>query len=236
MCPPGLAFVSVSERALGAASAHPPPRFYLDWQRAADAQAKGDTAFTPAVALVPGSSGARPDPRARAREASGRTTGGWRAATRAGVKALGLEPVLARRRLRGWSPPSHAGRARRRRRATRACATATASSSPAARAARGQIMRIGHLGYMNEFDIVTALAGLELALPSSATASEFRAAALPAPPRCSRRSRCRPMDSVLVTEEIAEAGVELLRDRFKVDVELGLSAEELASGSGTTTR
>ncbi len=29
---------------------------------------------------------------------------------------------------------------------------------------RGRIMRIGHMGYMNEFDIVTALAGLELAL------------------------------------------------------------------------
>jgi len=25
-------------------------------------------------------------------------------------------------------------------------------------------MRIGHMGYMNEFDIITALAGLELAL------------------------------------------------------------------------
>jgi serine---pyruvate transaminase len=29
---------------------------------------------------------------------------------------------------------------------------------------RGRIMRIGHMGYMNEFDIITALAGLELAL------------------------------------------------------------------------
>ncbi|MGH3074343.1 MAG: alanine--glyoxylate aminotransferase family protein, partial [Gaiellales bacterium] len=29
---------------------------------------------------------------------------------------------------------------------------------------RGKIMRIGHMGYMNEFDIVTALAGLEMAL------------------------------------------------------------------------
>jgi aspartate aminotransferase-like enzyme len=29
---------------------------------------------------------------------------------------------------------------------------------------RGRIMRIGHMGYMNAFDIVTALAGLELAL------------------------------------------------------------------------
>jgi D-3-phosphoglycerate dehydrogenase / 2-oxoglutarate reductase len=36
------------------------------------------------------------------------------------------------------------------------------------------------------------------------------------------------MDSVLVTEEIAGAGVDLLRDRFAVDVELGLPADELA--------
>jgi D-3-phosphoglycerate dehydrogenase len=40
------------------------------------------------------------------------------------------------------------------------------------------------------------------------------------------------MDSVLVTEEIAGAGVELLRDRFSVDVELGLPADELASRIG----
>ena len=40
------------------------------------------------------------------------------------------------------------------------------------------------------------------------------------------------MDSVLVTEEIADAGVDLLRDRFKVDVELGLPADELAGRIG----
>ena len=40
------------------------------------------------------------------------------------------------------------------------------------------------------------------------------------------------MDSVLVTEEIAGAGVDLLRDRFSVDVELGLPADELARRIG----
>ena len=40
------------------------------------------------------------------------------------------------------------------------------------------------------------------------------------------------MDSVLVTEEIAGAGVDLLRERFTVDVELGLPADELASRIG----
>ena len=46
---------------------------------------------------------------------------------------------------------------------------------------RGRIMRIGHMGYMNEFDILTALGGLELALaelgyrPPSAGAGVARA-------------------------------------------------------------
>ena len=41
------------------------------------------------------------------------------------------------------------------------------------------------------------------------------------------------MDSVLVTEEIADAGVHHLRDRFTVDVELGLPADELAGRIGS---
>jgi D-3-phosphoglycerate dehydrogenase / 2-oxoglutarate reductase len=37
---------------------------------------------------------------------------------------------------------------------------------------------------------------------------------------------------VLVAEEIAGAGVDLLRERFDVDVALGLSGEELAERIG----
>jgi aspartate aminotransferase-like enzyme len=46
---------------------------------------------------------------------------------------------------------------------------------------RGRIVRIGHMGYMNEFDIITALSGLELALrgfgyrPAAAGAGAARA-------------------------------------------------------------
>ena len=83
---------------------------------------------------------------------------------------------------------------------------------------RGRIMRIGHMGYMNEFDIVTALAGAR-AGPGGARL-----------PRPVARCRGRPgdrgvrlgMTSVLVTEAIAQAGVDLLRGQFEVDVELNL--------------
>jgi aspartate aminotransferase-like enzyme len=53
MCPPGLAFLAVSEKAMrviDAASAV--PRFYFDLRKARAAAAKGETAFTPPVSLV----------------------------------------------------------------------------------------------------------------------------------------------------------------------------------------
>src|SRR5436305_3558372 len=53
MCPPGLAFASVSERALEHASRHTAGRFYFDWQQTAEGQRKDppDSPFTPAVTL-----------------------------------------------------------------------------------------------------------------------------------------------------------------------------------------
>src|SRR6476659_10587768 len=52
MCPPGLAFCSVSPAALEAASRATSPRYVLDWERTQKAQAKLDAPFTPAVSLV----------------------------------------------------------------------------------------------------------------------------------------------------------------------------------------
>jgi aspartate aminotransferase-like enzyme len=53
MCPPGLGFASVSERALAYADAGPGGRYYFDWARTAKGQRKDppDSPFTPAVTL-----------------------------------------------------------------------------------------------------------------------------------------------------------------------------------------
>ena len=53
MCPPGLAFASVSERALEHAAAGGPGRYYFDWQKTAKGQRKDppDSPFTPAVTI-----------------------------------------------------------------------------------------------------------------------------------------------------------------------------------------
>ena len=52
MCPPGLAFCSVSERAWTRMADCKQPRYYFDLRRERKVQAKGESAFTPAIALV----------------------------------------------------------------------------------------------------------------------------------------------------------------------------------------
>jgi aspartate aminotransferase-like enzyme len=165
MSPPGLAFASVSRAAWARVEQARLPRYYLDWRRAADSQVKGDTAFTPAVSLVAALRTALDLIIARGPETVWEHNRRLARATRAGVKGLGLEL---------FSPDDDSS------------AMVTALLMPQGidgqecytvlrdrhgivlagghGALRGKIMRIGHMGYMNEFDIVTALAGLEMAL------------------------------------------------------------------------
>jgi serine---pyruvate transaminase len=165
MSPPGLAFASVSEKAWKLAERSQLPRYYLDWRRAVDSQVKGDTAFTPAVSIVvalrtaldliltQGLADVWEHNRRLAR------------ATRAGVKGLGLDlyspdddsSAMVTALL---MPEGVDGQE---------CYTVLRDRHGIVLAGghgplRGRIMRIGHMGYMNEFDIVTALAGLEMAL------------------------------------------------------------------------
>ena len=52
MTPPGLAFVSVSDRAWEKVASAALPRFYWDWQRARAQQENDNTPFTPAVSTI----------------------------------------------------------------------------------------------------------------------------------------------------------------------------------------
>lgn len=50
-CPPGVSMVSISDRAWGAHKAATTPRYYFDWTEARAWMEKGQTPFTPAVAV-----------------------------------------------------------------------------------------------------------------------------------------------------------------------------------------
>jgi len=54
MIPPGLAYLAVSDRAWGRMESTKNPRYYFDLRKERKAAAKGESAFTPAVALIAG--------------------------------------------------------------------------------------------------------------------------------------------------------------------------------------
>jgi aspartate aminotransferase-like enzyme len=54
MIPPGLAYLSISEKAWKAMETSTNPRYYFDLRKERKNQSKGETAFTPSVALVAG--------------------------------------------------------------------------------------------------------------------------------------------------------------------------------------
>ncbi len=165
MCPPGLAFASVSARAWEMAESSTNPRFALDWRRIADAQGKGGTPFTPPVTLVAALQAAIG---AIERDGYGETYARNRAlgrATREGIKAMGLElfspdddsSAMVTAVL---MPDGIDGQQVYTTLRDRHGVVLAGGQGPL----RGRIVRIGHMGYMNRFDILIALSALELAL------------------------------------------------------------------------
>jgi serine---pyruvate transaminase len=167
MCPPGLGFASVSQRAADYAaeqiSPHP-PRYYFDWGKNLKAQRASNSAFTPAVPLFLGldialdmileegleNVFARHDLLARA--------------TRAGAQAIGLEifgdadersTVVTAVEL----PDSIDGN-----KVPGALRKLGITANGGQNQLKGRIIRIAHCGYFGAFDILTSLSGLEMAL------------------------------------------------------------------------
>jgi aspartate aminotransferase-like enzyme len=165
MTPPGLAFVAVGARAWEKAESATLPRFYWDWQRARTAQQKGSTPFTPATSTVVALDTALGLLLEEGLESAHARHVALGRACRAGVKAMGLEL---------YSPDDDSS------------AVLTAILTPegvdavelrlALRDRHGitvagghgdvadRLFRIGHIGYVDVFDITTALGAVELEL------------------------------------------------------------------------
>jgi aspartate aminotransferase-like enzyme len=165
MTPPGLAFASVSARAWQMAERASLPRFALDWATARDAQAGGGTPFTPPITLVAGLNAALALIEAEGAEAAWVRNRELARAARAGARALGLDlfspdddsSAMVTAVL---MPYGIDGQEVYRLLRDRFGVVLAGGQGPL----RGRIVRIGHMGYMNRFDIITALSALELAL------------------------------------------------------------------------
>ncbi len=162
MSPPGLGFVSVSPAALEQAARTSTPRFYFDWERTRRAQAKLDAPFTPAVPLVLGLYVALGLILEEGLQAAFERHVKLGRATRAGIKAMGLE--LA-------SPDEDRSAVVTTVRAPEELDVAAFLLDLRDRLGvqliggqgdwKGKVFRIGHIGYFDLFDITTALAATE---------------------------------------------------------------------------
>jgi serine---pyruvate transaminase len=167
MSPPGLGLASANEAALAHAGDRPGGRYYFDWHRTLKGQraAKPDSPFTPAVSLIRAL-----DVALGLIEEEGleqvferhRLLGG---ATRAAARGMGLElygpedenanvctALTLPEDVDGGKVP---GLMRDRHGITIAGGQGKL---------KGQICRIAHCGYFGKFDIIMAVAGLEMTL------------------------------------------------------------------------
>jgi serine---pyruvate transaminase len=163
MTPPGLAMTSVSDRAW--ADRGDSSRFYFDWERTRKAQAKLDSAFTPAVSLIVAHDVALGLLLEDGLEAVFDRHVRLGRAARAGAKAMGLElfspdedrsaVVTAVRAPDGVGSGEVVKGLRDRFGMTIANGQGDL---------QGKIFRLGHIGWFDVFDIVTMLAAVEIVL------------------------------------------------------------------------
>ncbi|TET54104.1 MAG: alanine--glyoxylate aminotransferase family protein [Actinobacteria bacterium] len=165
MLPPGLAAVSVSEKAWKLAEKSTLPKFYFSWAKAKKALEKKQNPFTPAVSLIVGLRESLKMMREEGLENIIKRHAQLADAVRAGVTAIGLE-LFAPSEGRGNAvtavkvPEGVDGKAIPRIMSSKYGVTIAGGQEHLA----GKIFRLGHLGYYDKFDITTALSALEMTL------------------------------------------------------------------------
>nr|MDQ4030401.1 alanine--glyoxylate aminotransferase family protein [Actinomycetota bacterium] len=160
MAPPGLGIVAVSPAALAATG--PTPRFYFDWRRTLEGQAKLDAPFTPAISIVRALNVALRMILEEGLEAAFARHVRLGRACRQGIKAMGLElaspdedrsaVVTTVRAPEGLDVKAFLLDLRDRLGVQLIGGQGEWS---------GAVFRIGHIGYFDLFDITTALAAVE---------------------------------------------------------------------------
>ncbi len=161
--PPGLALVSVSEKAWQMAQRTKSSRYYFNFLKEKKAIERQTTAFTPAVSLITGLSVVLKDIRETGLDALFKHHKNLSEATKAGIRALGLElfakaPSEAITVIK--APDGINGQDVVK--ILREDYGITIAGGQAQ--AKGKIFRISHMGHLCQWDMIIALAAVERAL------------------------------------------------------------------------
>lgn len=163
MLPPGLAFAGVSDKAWAMNKTSKLPKFYFNWKKELVNLQKNQTSWTPAISLIVGLRESLRMMRAEGLESMYRRSEILARATREGAKALGLQvfaknPSPAVTAL--CAPDGIDGQAIYRSLWQKYGVTGAGGQDQL----KGKIFRIATLGYADKYDVVTAIAALELTL------------------------------------------------------------------------
>ncbi len=162
--PPGLALVALSEKAWKANESSKCPRFYFDFKKERKNLANQTTAYTPAVSLVTGLRSVLQSMREEGIENVHKRHNRLARATRAAVKALGLKPVAPDApadSATGLFVPDGVDGAKLVKSLRDDFGVTLAGGQDDW---KGKVVRIAHLGYVDTFDTILAIAALEMAL------------------------------------------------------------------------
>lgn len=180
MIPPGLAFLSVSERAWKRADDAKQPRYYFDLRKERKSQTKGESALTPATALIAGLLAALDYIRksgggdlAAGRDALIHNAETSAEMVRAGALALGLKlfaPTCPAAAVTAVLPPEGVDSSAMVKEFRERFAMVVANGQGEM---KGKMIRIAHLGYYDYLDAVGVIGALEHVLRKVAPAHQF---------------------------------------------------------------
>ncbi|MBI5559901.1 MAG: alanine--glyoxylate aminotransferase family protein, partial [Deltaproteobacteria bacterium] len=164
MLPPGLAFIALSEKAWKRNEGARCPRFYFDLKKEKKNLAKKTSAYTPAVSLITGLKEALSMLKEEGLENVFKRHERLARATRSAVESLGLRllaPESPAPSATGVFLPDGVDGKKFVKYVRDEIGVTMAGGQDHL---EGKIIRIAHLGYIDTFDIITAVSALEMAL------------------------------------------------------------------------
>ena len=164
MMPPGLAFLSVSDKAWKAIDKNANPRtFYFDLKKAKKNLETNDTPYTPAHTLIRAMRVSLKKILAEGIENIWARQKCYAEAARAGFQALGLElfPAQPNTALTVVKMPANIDSSALLSKLEKQYGLKLANGQDTL---KGKIIRLAHMGYIDQFDILAAIAGVELVL------------------------------------------------------------------------
>ncbi len=171
MLPPGVAMLSISERAWRRIEKCGRPRYYLDLRRERKAQAQGQSAYTPAISIIQGLKSALDLILKMGVDNLVANAALQAGATRAAIRRWGMQifPRVSGNAVTAFVPPAGVDPSRVMKMMRDRFGVLISGGQGSM---KGKILRIGHLGYFDFLETLGMVGCLEISLTEAGASLE----------------------------------------------------------------